>query len=108
MRDPLAQVFLAHGNGADSSNWTASALWNVAGMKVTNISGQTLFCVHGTTEATLVSNAGGKMRSSWRKFKEAREALEWCIANRVNLSLSFSAEEPAEIEPADNLITFAP
>ena len=77
-------------------------------MKVTNISGQTLFCVHGTTAATLVSNAGGKMRSSWCKFNEPREALEWCIANRVNLSLSFSVEEPAESEPAENLVTSAP
>jgi hypothetical protein len=72
-------------------------------MKATNISGQTLFCVHGTVEATLVSNSGGKMRSSWRKFKDAHEALDWCIANRVNLSLSFSAGEPARDQAEEDL-----
>ena len=73
-------------------------------MKATNISGQTLFGVHGTVEATLVSNAGGKMRSSWRKFKDAHEALDWCIENRVNYSLSFSAEEdPKNVEELENV-----
>lgn len=73
-------------------------------MKATNISGQTLFCVHGTVEGTLVSNSNGKMRSSWRKFKDTHEALDWCIQNRVNLSLSFSAEESAHNEAEENLV----
>lgn len=73
-------------------------------MKTTNVSGQTLFCVHGTPEATLVSNAGGKMRSSWRKFKDAHEALDWCIENRANLSLSFSADESAPQEHEESLV----
>lgn len=77
-------------------------------MKPTNISGQTLFCVHGTVEATLVSNAGRKMRSSWRKFKDAHEALDWCIENRANLSLSFSADESVKQDPEETLASAAP
>lgn len=58
---------------------------------------QTLFCVHGSPTAVLVTTSDkGQMRSRARKFKDTGAAVAWCIKNQVNLCLSFAVADPAK------------
>jgi hypothetical protein len=53
---------------------------------------QTLFFVHGSPVAMLVTNRAGEMSSTRRKFKDAQAALAWCIAHHANMAFTYPAD----------------